>query len=360
VPLLGPITNGLVLPTLPPAIVAGMLLALLHAVPEVAPAAARVVDGLAIPVASLAFVLARGALIVGHAARVIPGAVLRVPGFGAAPTAAYYAVLGTMLAGRGRGAPKVLLAGAAAVAATAALLLAGRPDGHLHVTFPAGVSGPVAVVTAPDGATLIVGSGASAAALAPALDSALPPASPVPGARRRIDAVAVLGTSREEAGGLAAMTSWSVGVVLVPSGLPRGAASDAVGRMRDAGAHVVSLAPGDTMSWHGLELVAHSGAGAGEVSLEVRLGGGGILISGAGGGNAPPQLPRGRFDAVAVGSGAVDPVFEGVSARRVVVQRAATQGGVARGLRAFAGDALWDTSRDGALALGCDQSACVP
>lgn len=369
VPLLGPVTNGLVLPTLPAAIVAGMLLAAIHAVAASAPTTAGLVDALAVPVAGLAFVLARAALVVAHLARVAPGAVLKVSGFGAAPSVAYYMVLGTLVAGRGRGAPKLLLAGAAGAAATVALIVVGRPDGHLHVTFPAGVTGPVAVVTAPDGATMVVGGGASAAALGPALDAALPASAPLPGAARRIDAVAVLGSSHDDAGGLAALTSRSVAVVLTPRGLPGGAASDAVARLGERGAHVVSLAAGDTIAWHGLTLVAYPGADTGEVSLELRAGGRSVLIAGAGGGRAPPRLPRGRFDAVAVGSGAVEPVVEGVSTSRVVVQRGADPlasssgtsgaGVVARGLRAFAGDALWDTSRDGVLVLTCDDATCA-
>jgi hypothetical protein len=82
-----------------------------------------------------------------------------------------------------------------------------------------------------------------------------------------------------------------------------------------------------------------------------------LLISATGAG-APPVVAAGAYDAVAVGTGAVAPALDGVTARWTVVQ--ATDGAAppARGLVLAAGAGAWRTARDGGLTLDCDDTGC--
>ncbi|MGB2939742.1 MAG: ComEC/Rec2 family competence protein, partial [Candidatus Dormiibacterota bacterium] len=191
VPLLSPLANGLVLPGLPVAIVGGLAISALHAATELLPVAlwAQVLGSATVPLAALVFLLTRAALAVAHLVRVIPGAAIAAPGFGAPATAAYYAAGAVVVAGQARRWPRLRMAALAAGLALAALLVLGHPDGRLHLVFASGVTGPVAVLVAPDGATMLLGAGSSAAALGPALGAELPVAAPLPGMPRRLDAV---------------------------------------------------------------------------------------------------------------------------------------------------------------------------
>ena len=319
------------------------------------------------PVAALVFGLARLALAVAHLTRAIPGSALTTPRFGAAATVAYYAAATVVAAAQARRWPRLRLVALATSAAVAALLVVGRPDGRLHVEFLGGVTGPAAVVVAPDGATMLVGTGSSSQALTPALDAVLPLSAPLPGMPRRLDAVALIGSAKEEAGGIEALASRRVGVALVPDGISGAAAISAVARMREQGTQALALRAGDVAPWHGLELTAHPAGVAGELALEVRWGNVRALILSSADARNVPTLPAGDFAAVDLGSAAVDPGLAGVSAGAIVVQNAGATvpGGAAapthpaaRGVTQAAGDRLWETSRDGGLRLSCDKSGC--
>lgn len=365
VPLLAPVANALVLPSLPLAIAVGLLLAGMRSAVGVLPEAwSRLASAVVVPPAALELVLARLALVVAHLARVVPGSAMVTPGFGAPATAGYYAATCTVALGRVRRWPLPRVAAAAAGAALVALVLLGRPDDRLHVVFPAGVSGPVAVVVAPDGATMLIGTGASAAALGPALDEVLPPAAPLPGLPRRLDAVALTGGSREEAGGLATVAGRHLGTLLLPVGMSGAAATGVAAGLSAAGANTVRLRPGDSVSWHGLEVVARAGGDGGQLALGIGWGDAHVLVISSADGGVPPAVPRGDYAAVALGSAAADPGLTGVNAAEVVVQDGGADASapvhpVARGVVQAAGSRLWRVSRDGELRLVCDRSGCA-
>jgi competence protein ComEC len=369
VPLTAPLTNAAVLPTLPLAMVGGLLIAALHWAAGLAPGAlvSRVAAVAMLPVAALVFVLARLTLLVAHAARSVPAATVAASTFGGASTVAYYLGASVVVAGQSLRWSKMRLVVLAAGAALAVLLVMGRPDGRLHVEYIGGVTGPTAVVVAPDGATMLIGTGASAAALGPALDPALPPAAPLPGLPRRLDALALTGSAREESGGLSVVSGRRVGLAIVPEGMTGSAATDGLARLVERGAQAIRLRPGDRLPWHELDLVAHAGGAAGELALEVRWGKARVLLVSSADARSAPEVPEGEFQAVGLGSGAAEPGMAGVGAARIVVQNgggtAAATGTaaprpLARGLAQAPGGRLWETSRDGALSLSCDQSAC--
>ena len=369
VPLVAPVANAVVLPTLPLAIVGGLAVAGLHAIGGLVPGAAwsRLVGAATVPVATLVFAVARLALVVAHLTRAVPGAALATPGFGVPATAAYYAATSVVAVAQTRRWPKLRLVALAGAVALAALLVAGRPDGRLHVEFLGGVTGPAAVVIAPDGATMLLGTGSSASALTPALDSALPPSAPVPGLPRRLDALVLTGSGREESGGLDALGSRRVATALTPDGMTGAAATSALARLRERGTQPTLLRPGDTAAWHGIELVAHPAGIPGELLLELKWGSVRLLVVSSADARNVPAIPAGDYAALGLGSAGVDPGLGGVSAGEVVVQNAgvAAVGGaaspahpVARGVTQAAGDRLWESSRDGALRLSCDRNGC--
>jgi competence protein ComEC len=357
VPLLAPIANAIVLPTLPVSIAGGLLLALVAALARAAGTtsglAATLFAGLEIPVATLLLWLARLATGVGHLVAHLPGAVLRTPNFGVAPTTGYYAALATAIAARRRWRTPAMAA-VAAVVGMAVLLWLGRPDGRLHVSFLGAGGGPAVLVVAPDGAVMLVDTGAQAGALAAALDGALPAALPGPG-RRRIDTLLLTGDSHAEAGGLAALDRFRLGSIIAPEQVTGGAAQHALAVAARRGTILVASHPGDRLPWHGVEIDVLPATTQSQ-ALEITYGSARLSLMNAGAGE-PAVVAAGDYAVVGVGLGAADPVRDGVRARLVVVQDAAGKP-IARGLRQAYGDALWQESRDGRLDLTCDRRRC--
>jgi ComEC/Rec2-related protein len=359
VPMLGPIANALVLPTLPVSIIAGLLLGVLGAaframaglMPQVS-ALLLVTD---VPAAALLLWLARLAIVVGHLAAHAPGGVLRVANFGAPLSGAYYgAIVGFAVAHRGVRWRLPAAVGAAALAGTLVLALMSRPDGRLHLSFLAAGGGPAVLVTAPDGMTMLIDSGSQAGALGTELDATLPPALPLPG-WRRLDSLVLTGGSRPEAGGLSALGRFSFRSVAAPQGL----SSAAVGWLSSAaskGSTMAWLRPGDSWTWHGLQLsVAESGQEGLALTLDYGSARIAILETGAKGSAA---VPAGAYTAVDVGDGASEPALEGVDTRLVVAQDAAGHP-VARALRLSFADSMSQATRDGRLDVTCDAVRCT-
>jgi hypothetical protein len=163
------------------------------------------------------------------------------------------------------------------------------------------------------------------------------------------------------------MSGRRVGLAIAPEGITGNATTDGIARLAERGAQVLRLRVGDRLPWHDLDLMAHPGGAAGELALEVRWGKVRVVLVSSADARAVPELPTGDFQAVGLGSGAVDPGVGGLGAARIVVQNAgasaaatgpAAPHALARGLAQAAGGRLWETSRDGSLRLICDQSAC--
>ena len=357
VPLLAPVANAIVLPTLPVSIAGGLLLglvgALVRAVGSASALGTALVAGVEVPIASLLLWLARLTTGVGHLVAHLPGAVLRAPNFEIAPTAGYYAALAAAIAGRRWWRTPVVAAVAAGVGMVVLLWL-GRPDGRLHVSFLGAGGGPAVLVVAPDGAVMLVDTGSQAGALSAALDAALPAGLPGPG-RRRIDAVFLTGDSHAEAGGLAALDRFSLGTIFAPEQATGGAVLQTVSAAARRGTPVVASHPGDRLLWHqvGIDVIS---AATRSQALTITYGGARMALVDAAAGE-PAVVPAGDYAVVGLGLGASEPVSEGVGTRLAVVQDAAGRA-VARGLRQVYGDALWQSSRDGRLDLTCDRRRC--
>ena len=359
-PLLSPAANAVVLPTLPPAIAAGIAIAAIHGLgAQASGLVSATLSAAEVPLGLLAFLQARLTLLVARATAAIPGAAISLPAFDAPPTIAYFSALAAGRLGRAARWPRTRWIAAAVLAGAVPLVALSLPDGRLHVTFPAGVDGPLAVIRAPDGAALVVDTGSAAAAFRPAVEAALPAAPALPGLPRRLDGLALSGSTREESGGIAAVSAFTVDATFYPSQLT-GAAADAVTGQRAAGGSVMALAPGAMVAWHGLEVVAVPVSTRGAIALEVRLGGTRLLVLSATDAADPPVVPAGAYEVIAVGGGAVVPVLEGVRVPKVVVQvvGAGAARPVARGLVTAAGWRLWQTARDGSLVLDCDERSC--
>jgi hypothetical protein len=246
------------------------------------------------------------------------------------------------------------MAAVAAVVGMAALFWLGRPDGRLHVSFLGAGGGPAVLVVAPDGAVMLVDTGAQAGALAAALDGALPAALPGPG-RRRIDALLLTGDSHAEAGGLAALDRFRLGSIIAPEQVTGDAVQHALAVAARRGTNLVASHPGDRLRWHGVEIDVLPATTQSQ-ALEITYGPARLSLMNAGAGEAA-MVPAGDYAVVGVGLGVADPVRDGVRARLVVVQDAAGKP-IARGLRQAYGDALWQESRDGRLNLTCDRRRC--
>jgi beta-lactamase superfamily II metal-dependent hydrolase len=357
VPLLAPVANAIVLPTLPVSIAGGLLLglvgALARSITTASSLGAAVVAWVEIPIATLLLWLARLATIVGSLVAHLPGAVLRTPNFGVAPTAAYYAGLGIVVAGRRRWRAPVVAA-AAAAAGMVALMWLGQPDGRLHVSFLVAGGGPAVLLVAPDGAEMLVDSGSQAGALSAALDAALPAGLPSPG-RRRLDALLLTGYSHTEAGGLAALDGFRLGSIFAPEQVSGGAVVQSISAAARRGTAVIASRPGDRLRWHGVEIEVGSASGQ-AYGLELSYGAVRMALVNAATGE-PAVVPPGVYTVVGVGLGTSDPVREGVATRLAVAQDAAGRA-VSRGLRQAYGDALWQSTRDGRLDLTCDPRRC--
>jgi competence protein ComEC len=354
IPLLAPVANGLAVPVLPVAMLAGML----------ATAAGALGDGLGgfgghllAPVAatsgSLAVLIVRAMLAVAHITARLPGAI-HTPGFGTLAGVAYYAGLAIATVGGRRGVRPWFWAPAAGVASLAVLVAGSRPDGRLHVSFLAGISGPAVVVRAPDGASLLVDGGSAASALGPALAAALPAGWPPPGLGRRLDAVVLTGSSKPEAGATAALGELVPRLIAVPA-LDDGEAAVAAAEATQArGAVVLRLAPDQTLLWHGLRLSLRD---AGPTSLlEMDWRAHRFLVGYGGTAKDPAQPPPGTFDAIAMGARAPDPVIL-PAVGWLVIQDGGSR--VPTRLPSYTTvGRTWRTSQDGGLDLECDPSRC--
>jgi competence protein ComEC len=357
IPMLAPVANALVLPTLPLSIVGGLLLGVVAAVGRALawslPAGSTLIIPIQVALATLLLWLARLALATAHLAAHLPGAVVGTPNFGGGPTSAYYAGLSLSVAAAHRWrAPAAV--GLGVCAGVLVLLLLGRPDGRMHASFLSAGGGPAVLIVAPDGATMLIDGGSQSQALAGALDSALPAGLPVPG-RKRIGALVLTGGTHSEAGGLAALDGFTISLVVVPERLGGGAADQVVSAAARRGAAIALARPGDELRWHGLAvqlLPATSKSSAAIISYGAER----IAIVEASG-VEPPVLPPGDYAVVDIGQGTVSPDLQGLGIRLVFAQDHAGRP-VARALHQVYGDALWQSSRDGALDVICDERRC--
>ena len=297
-----------------------------------------------------------------HLAAGVPGAAVAAPSFSGAWVAAYYAGMGVAVAGprlaRRTGPRQRAVAVALGLAsATGILALAGRPDGRLHVHFLGGVSGTAVLVVAPDGATLLLDTGSSAPALRPALDAALPLATSLPGLPRRLDAVVLGGSSSAEAGGLAALSAYSVGHLLLPADLPGQAAAAGAADLSTRGTAVLQLRAGERWGWHQLTLLTDDVGVGGMLAIVIQYGSNQLLIADASTATVAPVLPRGTYAAVAAGTGTGDLVDDGVSTALLLLQPATGRARTRLLLQRY-GARAHRTDHEGAIELLCDTGSC--
>jgi competence protein ComEC len=354
VPLLAPLANGIAVPLAPLTMLAGLVATAAGWVSDLGGALGAGFATLAAIAGALALVLLRGLLLLARAVAAMPGAI-HLAAFGPVPTTSYYAGVAMALLGhrrRWRSATWLPLAGAVSLAC---LLLGSRPDGRLHVSFLAGVSGPAAVVRAPDGATLLVDGGSGAAALAPALDAALPSGWPPPGLGRRLDAAFLTGSSAAEAGAAGTLGRFGLALMLIPAVDDGGAALTAADAARRRGAEVVRLGVGEGTVWHGL-LLRLVGAGPADL-LEITWHEQRFLIGAGGTARDPAQPPPGSYVAVGLGARAPDPQLAPAAAWLAIQDGAARTGG--RPPVYLQVGRVWRTSADGALDLACDPGGCA-
>ena len=344
-PVLAPVANAVVLPTLPGAISAAIGLVLLHPLAAAVPP----LGWLTAPLAAVCFWQATLVQVVAHAVSAVPGAAPTI-WFGPPHVLAYYAALGVVTYGPRLRRGRVLWPAAAAVAALASLWLLSRPDGRVHVRFLARVAGPAVVVVAPDGAALAIDGGSSATALRPELDAALPPGRFLPGLGPRLDAVALTGLGVAESGAAGAFSTYRPSRYSCCRRTSTAGAADAAAAAGLNGARVERVGAGVTVAWHGLLLTSQETGIFGHLALEVRSPKGSVLVVEAGAPGRPATLPRGTFVVAALGDGAVEPFADGFSAGRVVLQPAPGRP-LAHGLTQRYGSRLWRTDRDGELVL---------
>jgi competence protein ComEC len=357
IPLLAPVANALVLPTLSASIVGGLLLGFVGALGRAngafIPPAAGLIVAIHVALGTLLLWLARLAIAVAHLVAHLPGAVLVSPNFGEAPTFAYYMGLSTSVAASRRIRATAAI-GLGVCVGMLVLLFFGRPDGRLHARFLSAGGGPAVLVIAPDGATMLIDSGSQSAALASELDSALPTGLPAPG-RRRIGALVLTGGSHSEAGGLAALDAFSISLVVAPERMSGGVAAQVVAGAERRGAAVTWANPGDALRWHGLDVRLVPASAQASAAI-IRYGTERIAILEASG-TEVAVLPQGDYAVVDIGQGTVSPDMEGSGARLVFAQDRAGKP-VARALRQAYSDALWQSSRDGRVDVSCDESRC--
>ena len=360
VPLLGPLPNALVVPALPLSIAAGFAITvlhgavlMLHGAPWLLNDVVRMFLGM---VAALEFALAHVTLLLARLFASVPGAVLHVPSFPAAYGWSYYAALAVATLTRQRRWPRPKWLGAAALAAAGVLIIAGRPDGRLHVhVLP--VPGPALLFTAPDGASLLVDGGSSATKLAPALGAALPTGYPLPRLGPRVDAIAATGAAQQDIGALAGAAEYRARFMLLPADAPGIALARVAGVGAAAGSRLQAVRPGDELEWHGLYLRWWDGGRAGQLALEVGYGASHFLVA-EGSGRDPATLPSGSFALADLGLG--QPIVDSGQTRAelVAVHPAASAGGSWTALAQTLQGRLWDASREGMLSLTCDRRGC--
>ncbi|HEV1996570.1 MAG TPA: hypothetical protein VGR61_00370, partial [Candidatus Dormibacteraeota bacterium] len=282
-----------------------------------------------------------------HLGAATPAGVLRVPWFGLPHAVGYYCGAVVLVAAmRVRGFPRAMTIATLPVAALVGLLLLTLPDGRFHVVFLDTPGGGV-LLTAPDGARMLVDAGASAPALGTALDTLLPPEAPV------LDALLLTGSARGSAGGIAGLGARVPGVVMVAADAPGDVPAGVAAALSRHGSAVQILVAGDVLHWHGLDLKLDS-CGTG-LAVSVRYGRILSWICDSGAPADPGAVPAGPPAAIDVGDGRVEP--DGALAATWVVEHrpGATRGGLSA---AALGSRLWRTSRDGPLALSCDATRC--
>jgi competence protein ComEC len=232
-----PIANAAVLPLLPAMVAAGLLIAPLSAVPDLARLLALPLTGLLAYLEQVAAVLAR-----------VPAAALPAPVFSPWSGVAYYAALGGVIgAAKSEGSLRrtalavgimvPLLVGAAELIAWA------RPASS--ATVLAVGQGQAVLLSGPDGYVLVDG-GASPARLADALGARLPPWI------RGFEGLVITGPGPGHVGGLAGL-AYSTRIVLVPEGSPQGSAWRSAALAEAArGARIEAVHAGQRMSLAGL------------------------------------------------------------------------------------------------------------
>jgi competence protein ComEC len=331
----GPLANTLAVPLLPPSLAA----------------AAWVGAGIPSPVglvATAAAGSAHGLIVLAAATAALPLGAIQVPWFGVPHAVAYYAAAVLLVAVHRLGWPGSGAAVGAVAAMLAVLCWTSLPDGRMHLALLA-TPGGGALITAPDGARMLVDAGASPAALAAALDAQLAPPDP------RLDAVVLTGSAPGAAAGIGGLGTRLPGLLLVPADTP----GDVPGLLADAfrahGSTVGVIAPGDRLRWHGLDLFV-GGCGDG-LSLEVRFGRTTAWFCTAGSSADPGALPSPGAAVVDLGAGRAQPDGS-LDGSAWVVEHTA---GSARGVVSVAtlGARLWRTSKDGPLVLACDSTSCA-
>ena len=254
----GPVANVLVLPLLPPLLVAGWTGAALSAVHPSAGALPLWVAG----------TLVSAVVGVGRAVAAIPGAALYVgAGPSTAVTVAAVAAVALMLALPRRppsptvrpARPRIRVSATATavaaatacsgvVVALAAAVVSAHPDGHLHLTVMAPGAGAAVLVRTPSGSLALVDAGGDPASLATAVGTTLGPL------EHTVDLVVLTGGSRAEAGGLAAFSGGRLraGHVIVCSGPLGVPASTALDDLAGAGTAVQGVRAPSTWTWGGV------------------------------------------------------------------------------------------------------------
>jgi competence protein ComEC len=234
-----PLTNALVIPTLPLLITAGLLIGALAVIPELARLVAIPIVGLLAYLEQVAFVFAR-----------IPAAAIPIARFPTWMGTAYYSALAPAIAapqlhGRRRTLAAIsAVAAPALIAATALGMWANAPPQAIVI----GVGdGQAVLMRGPHGAILIDG-GPSPARLKDELGAQLPPW------QTKLDAIAVTAPGLGHVGGFAgfdrAATQVLIPDVQLSGSAWRAAAIEATAR----GASVLRLAAGRTINVAGFEI----------------------------------------------------------------------------------------------------------
>jgi competence protein ComEC len=335
VPMSGPLANTVAVPVLPPSLAVAAWVAV--GMPDPGGIVASTADGFAHALLGLA-----------HAAVLAPAGALAVPWFGLPHAAGYYAAAVVVVAAHRLGV-RPGRAGAGAVAtAMMVLLWMSRPDGRMHLVLMA-TPGGGALVTAPDGARMLVDTGDSPAALATELDAQLAPPDP------RLDAVLLTGSAPAAAGGVAGLGPRVPALLLLPLDPVGDVPSLVAGAFAAHGTGLQRLAPGDRWRWHGLDL-ATGDCGDG-LSVSVRLGASLAWFCSAGTSADPGAVPQWGGMVIDIGEGRVPPDGSLASATWVVEHTSGSARGVASATSL--GAKTWRTSKDGPLLLTCDQAACA-
>ena len=342
--LSAPLTNAAAIPMLGPTMAAAAWVAV--GLPDPGGVIAAAAGG------SAHLQLAIAALGAGTSGMAVP-----VPWFGFSHAAAYLAGLGVVLAasvlGLRRRAPLrlfqlALVTPAAAIGVAAVVLLAlTRPDGRMHLAF-LDTPGGGTLVTAPDGARLLVDTGSSPARLASALDAELAPGMP------GLDALLLTGSVPAAAGGINGLRDR----VPVLYFAPGAAAGDVPYRLATAlvarGTAVSWVAAGDRLPWHGIDLEV-DGCGAG-LAVTVRFGATAAWLCDEGVAGDAGVVPAGDLSVVDAGPGTANPEGGWSGAGWVVAHGTRSPAGVLS--PTVLGPRLWRPPQDGPLALSCDALSC--